>query len=103
MHLLRIIFGWQVEIGGLSIPFWVSWLVLPVARALAYFGFTQNRYSLLNARGPLVGVGLSETREALWSTQVQRAQNVGSQRSLQPMSPGTRASSRPTRRRLSTG
>jgi hypothetical protein len=26
MHLLRIIFGWQVEIGGLSIPFWASWL-----------------------------------------------------------------------------
>jgi hypothetical protein len=26
MHLLRIILGWQVEIGGLSIPFWVSWL-----------------------------------------------------------------------------
>ena len=43
MHLLRIIFGWQVEIGGLSIPFWVSWLALPVAGAFAYFGFTQNR------------------------------------------------------------
>jgi hypothetical protein len=43
MHLLRIIFGWQVEIGGLSIPFWVSWLALPVAGALAYFGFMQNR------------------------------------------------------------
>jgi hypothetical protein len=22
--LLRIIFGWEAEIGGLSIPFWVS-------------------------------------------------------------------------------
>src|SRR6266699_1173665 len=43
VHLLRIIFGWQVEIGGLSIPFWASWLALPVAGALAYFGFTQNR------------------------------------------------------------
>jgi hypothetical protein len=43
MHLLRIIFGWQVEIGGLSIPFWASWLALPVAGALAYFGFTQKR------------------------------------------------------------
>ena len=37
MHLLRIIFGWQVEIGGLSIPFWVSWLAVPVDDALAYF------------------------------------------------------------------
>ena len=43
MHLLRIIFGWQVEIGGLSIPFWVSWLGVLVAGALAYLGFTQYR------------------------------------------------------------
>jgi hypothetical protein len=40
MHLLRIIFGWQAEIGGLSIPFWVSGLGVLVAGALAYFGFT---------------------------------------------------------------
>src|SRR6266481_3839347 len=45
MHLLRIIFGWQVEIGGLSIPFWVSWLGVLVAGALSYFGFTQYRLS----------------------------------------------------------
>ena len=43
VHLLRIIFGWQAEIGGLSIPFWVSWLALPGAGALAYFGFTQKQ------------------------------------------------------------
>jgi hypothetical protein len=43
MHLLRIIFGWHVEIGGLSIPFWVSWLGVLVAGALAYLGFTQYR------------------------------------------------------------
>jgi hypothetical protein len=43
MHLLRIIFGWQVEIGGLSIPFWASWLGVLVAGTLAYFGFTQYR------------------------------------------------------------
>jgi len=42
-HLLRIILGWQIEIGGLSIPFWVSWLGVLVAGALAYFGFTQKR------------------------------------------------------------
>jgi hypothetical protein len=27
-HLLRIILGWRVEIGGLDIPFWVSWLAV---------------------------------------------------------------------------
>jgi hypothetical protein len=43
IHLLRIIFGWSVEIGGLNIPFWASWLGVLVAGALAYLGFTQNR------------------------------------------------------------
>ena len=42
-HLVRVIFGWSVEVGGLSIPFWVSWLGLLVAGALAYFGFTLKR------------------------------------------------------------
>jgi len=42
-HLLRVIFGWQVEIGGLGIPLWVSWLGLLVAGALAYFGFALRR------------------------------------------------------------
>ena len=43
VHLLRIIFGWQVEVGGLSIPFWASWLAVLVAGALAYFGSTLKR------------------------------------------------------------
>jgi hypothetical protein len=43
VHLLRIILGWHVEIGGLSIPFWVSWLAVFVAGALSYFGFAQKR------------------------------------------------------------
>jgi hypothetical protein len=43
MHLLRIIFGWSVEIGSLSIPFRVSWLGVLVAGALAYLGFTRYR------------------------------------------------------------
>jgi uncharacterized protein involved in cysteine biosynthesis len=42
-HLLRIILGWRVEIGGLGIPFWVSWLAAFVAGALAYLGFLQRR------------------------------------------------------------
>ncbi len=43
VHLLRIIFGWQAEIGGLNIPFWVSWLALFVTGGLAYLGFTQKQ------------------------------------------------------------
>ena len=43
VHLLRIIFGWSVEIGSWNIPFWVSWLALFASGALAYFGLTQKR------------------------------------------------------------
>jgi hypothetical protein len=39
LHLLRIVFGWAAEIGGLAIAMWVSWLGLVVAGALAYSGF----------------------------------------------------------------
>jgi hypothetical protein len=42
-HLLRIILGWRVEIAGLDIPFWASWLAVFMAGALAYFGFLQRR------------------------------------------------------------
>jgi len=42
LHLLRIIFGWPAQIGGLDIPVWVSWVALVVAGALAYFGLRQN-------------------------------------------------------------
>ena len=41
-HLLRIIFGWAAQIGGLDIPVWASWVALVVAGALAYVGFRQN-------------------------------------------------------------
>ena len=43
LHLLRIIFGWPAQIGGLDIPLWASWLALPVTGALAYSGLRQNR------------------------------------------------------------
>jgi hypothetical protein len=43
IHLLRIILGWPVEVGGLSIPFWPSWLAVLAAGALSYFGFRQKR------------------------------------------------------------
>jgi hypothetical protein len=42
LHLLRIVFGWGAEIGGLGIPIWASWLGLLVAGAFAYFGLRQN-------------------------------------------------------------
>jgi hypothetical protein len=45
LHLLRIIFGWPAQIGGLDIPLWASWLALIVTAALAYLGFRQNARS----------------------------------------------------------
>jgi len=67
MHLLRIILGWQAEIGGLGIPFWVSWLGILVAGALAYFGFvaTGSRLPVATNRSttPLpLGAGGSRVR-----------------------------------------
>jgi hypothetical protein len=42
LHLLRIIFGWPAQIGGWSIPLWVSWLAIAAAGVLACLGFRQN-------------------------------------------------------------
>jgi hypothetical protein len=42
VHLLRIVFGWPAEIGGVGIPMWASWLALVVTGALAYFGFRHS-------------------------------------------------------------
>jgi hypothetical protein len=42
VHLLRVIFGWPAQIGGVTVPMWASWLALVVAAALTYFGFRQN-------------------------------------------------------------
>jgi hypothetical protein len=42
LHLVRIIFSWPAQIGGLDIPLWASWPALVIAGALAYFGFGQN-------------------------------------------------------------
>jgi len=43
VHLLRIIFGWEVRIGGVDIPLWASWIALVAAAALAYPGLRPNR------------------------------------------------------------
>jgi hypothetical protein len=43
LHLLRIIFGWPAQLGGLGIPLWASWIALIITGALAYFGFRQIR------------------------------------------------------------
>jgi hypothetical protein len=35
LHVLRIIFGWRVELGEFEVPMWISWVSLAVAGYLA--------------------------------------------------------------------
>lgn len=42
LHVLRLVLGWSAQIGGWTVPFWLSWLALIVLGALAYFGFRLN-------------------------------------------------------------
>ena len=37
MHLMRLVFGWEVTINDLVIPMWVSVIALLIVGALAYF------------------------------------------------------------------
>lgn len=45
LHLVRAIYGWEAVIGGLSVPFWASWVALVVALYLAYNSFSLARKS----------------------------------------------------------
>ena len=41
-HLLRVINGWSIEIGGWMVPGLASWIALIVAGTLAYNGYKQQ-------------------------------------------------------------
>ncbi len=43
MHLLRIIFGWEVSIGGLTVPLYASYAGVVAAGLLAYFGLRPSK------------------------------------------------------------
>ncbi|MDE2001268.1 MAG: hypothetical protein KGI60_01720 [Patescibacteria group bacterium] len=38
-HILRLVFGWQIEIGTLIVPFWLSWIGIFVASYVSYASF----------------------------------------------------------------
>jgi hypothetical protein len=42
-HLLRVIYGWTVNIGGYTVPMWGSWLALVVIGYLAFVGLRATR------------------------------------------------------------
>jgi hypothetical protein len=60
VHLLRIILGWPVEVGGVSIPFWLSWLALLASGALAYFGLCPEAVARRGTRGHLTITDISK-------------------------------------------
>ena len=43
LHALRLLRGWHVVIGDLSVPVWISWIGLAIAGYLAYEGFRLSR------------------------------------------------------------
>jgi hypothetical protein len=42
-HLVRIVQGWQVQLGDISVAMSVSWIALVVSAALALWGATLLR------------------------------------------------------------
>ena len=45
LHLLRILSNWEAQIGGWSVPFWLSWLALILSGYLTYQGFKISQKS----------------------------------------------------------
>lgn len=39
VHALRLLYGWEVEVGNNDIPMWVSWVGTLVPLYLSYWGF----------------------------------------------------------------
>ncbi|MEW5924358.1 MAG: hypothetical protein AB1746_10255 [Candidatus Zixiibacteriota bacterium] len=45
LHLGRLVYGWEVQFGGLTIPFWLSWGGFFAAGILCIWAFGQLRVS----------------------------------------------------------
>jgi hypothetical protein len=43
LHVLRLLRGWQLTIGDVVVPLWVSWIGLAIAGYLAYQGVKVSR------------------------------------------------------------
>lgn len=42
-HLFRVIFGWEVSIGGWQIPLWLSWIAFLLAGFLSWTAFRMRK------------------------------------------------------------
>jgi len=43
LHLARIVYGWEAQIGTFAVPAWLSWLSLLIAGYLAITAFSLLR------------------------------------------------------------
>ena len=43
IHLMRIAYGWEAVIGGVSIPLWPSYVAVAISGYLASIGFRLSR------------------------------------------------------------
>lgn len=43
LHLLRLVFGWEILIEGWAIPRWLNFVALIITGHLAYAGFKLSR------------------------------------------------------------
>ena len=43
VHAVRAVYGWPVQIDGLVIPMWVSWVGVVVAGSLCAWAFRSGR------------------------------------------------------------
>ncbi len=43
LHLARILWSWNAQIGGWTVPLWISWVALVVAAYLGWQGFKHAK------------------------------------------------------------
>ncbi|OGI76139.1 hypothetical protein A3C67_01700 [Candidatus Nomurabacteria bacterium RIFCSPHIGHO2_02_FULL_42_19] len=43
MHALRLFNGWEVQLGGLLVPMWASWVAVLLAAYLTFQGFHLSK------------------------------------------------------------
>jgi hypothetical protein len=43
LHLLRLFYGWPVQLGAWSVPHWISYVGLPLAWGLAFWAYRLHR------------------------------------------------------------
>ncbi|MBP9817035.1 MAG: hypothetical protein KBD05_03345 [Candidatus Pacebacteria bacterium] len=43
LHAMRLLYGWEAVVAGVTVPLWVSWAAVLIAGYLSYRGFTWKQ------------------------------------------------------------